>query len=73
VEKLAFSLEKGENSDVIKTEAGYEIIKLMDRKGGELRPLDEVGQGIKMTLTKQKFEREKRNYYKKAGVKVTGI
>jgi EpsD family peptidyl-prolyl cis-trans isomerase len=72
VEKLAFSLEKGEISDVIKTEAGYEIIKLMDRKGGELRPLDEVGQGIKMTLTKQKFEREKRNYYKKAGVKVTG-
>jgi len=72
VEKVAFSLEKGEISDVIKTEAGYEIIKLMDKKGGEIRPLDEVGQAIKMTLTMQKFEQEKQHYYKKAGVKVTG-
>jgi foldase protein PrsA len=72
VEKVAFSLEKGEISDVIKTEAGYEIIKLMDKKGGESRPLDEVGQAIKMTLTMQKFEQEKQHYYKKAGVKVTG-
>jgi parvulin-like peptidyl-prolyl isomerase len=73
VENVAFSLEKGEISDVIKTEAGFEIIKLMDKKGGGLRPLDEVGQGIKMTLTNAKLEQEKQHYYKKAGVKVTGI
>jgi EpsD family peptidyl-prolyl cis-trans isomerase len=72
VEKVAFSLEKGEISDVIKTEAGYEIIKLMDKKGGEIRPLDEVEQAIKMTLTMQEFKQEKQHYYKKAGVKVTG-
>ncbi len=72
VENVAFSLEKGEISDVIKTEAGFEIIKLMDKKGGGLRPLDEVGQGIKMTLTNAKLEQEKQHYYKKAGVKVTG-
>ncbi len=72
VEKVAFSLEKGEISDVIKTEAGYEIIKLMDKKGGEIRPLDEVEQAIKMTLTRQEFQQEKQHYYKKAGVKVTG-
>jgi parvulin-like peptidyl-prolyl isomerase len=72
VENVAFSLEKGEISDVIKTEAGFEIIKLMDKKGGGLRPLDEVEQGIKMTLTNAKLEQEKQHYYKKAGVKVTG-
>jgi EpsD family peptidyl-prolyl cis-trans isomerase len=72
VGKVAFSLEKGAISDVIKTEAGYEIIKLMDKKGGGIRPLDEVGQEIKMTLRMQKFEQEKQHYYKKAGVKVTG-
>jgi parvulin-like peptidyl-prolyl isomerase len=72
VENVAFSLEKGEISDVIKTEAGFEIIKLMGKKGGGLRPLDEVGQGIKMTLTNAKLEQEKQHYYKKAGVKVTG-
>ena len=72
VEKVAFTLKKGEISDVVKTGAGYEIIKVMDKKGGGTRPLDEVGQKIKMTLTKQKFEQEKEHYYKKAGVKVTG-
>lgn len=72
VEKQAFFLKKGEISDVIKTEAGYEIIKLMDKKGGGMKPLDEVGQAIKMTLTMQKMEQEKQHYYKKAGVKVTG-
>jgi parvulin-like peptidyl-prolyl isomerase len=72
VENVAFSLEKGEISDVIKTEAGFEIIKLMGKKGGGLRPLDEVGQGIEMTLTNAKLEQEKQHYYKKAGVKVTG-
>jgi len=72
VEKVAFALKKGEISDVIKTEAGYEIIKLMDKKGGGIKPLDEVGQEIRMTLTMQQFEQEKQHYYKKAWVKVTG-
>lgn len=72
LEKVAFSLEKGQISDVIKTKAGYEIIRLMDKKGGEMKPLDEVGQQIKMMLTMRKFEEEKQYYYKKAGVKLTG-
>jgi peptidyl-prolyl cis-trans isomerase C len=72
VEKVAFALKKGEISDVIKTDAGFEIIKLMGKQGGGIRPLDEVGPGIRMTLTMQKFEQEKQHYYKKAGVKVTG-
>jgi len=72
LEKVAFSLEKGEISEIIKTIAGYEIIKLMDRKGGEIRPLDEVKQTIKMTLVMQRFDEEKQRYYKKAEVKVIG-
>ena len=73
LEKVAFSLKIGQISDIIKTQAGYEIIKLMDRQGGGIKPLDEVKQGIEMTLMTQRSEGEKERYYKKAGVKILGV
>jgi peptidyl-prolyl cis-trans isomerase C len=72
LEAVAFALEKGERSDIIKTEAGYEIIKLMDRKGGTVEPLDQARQIIEMNLVRQGFEEEKERYYQKAGVKLLG-
>ena len=72
LEAAAFSLEKGQTSDIIKTKAGYEIIKLMDKRGGGIRPLDEVKDAIGMRLKMQRFEQEKQRYYEKAGVKIVG-
>jgi peptidyl-prolyl cis-trans isomerase C len=72
LEKVAFSLKKEEVSGVIQTADGYEVIKLMDRKGGGLRPLEEVKPAIQMTLSMQKLEKEKQLYYKKARVNVVG-
>lgn len=66
LEKAAFALEKGQMSDVIKTEAGYEIIKLMNKKGGDIKPLDEVRQAIEIKLRIQRFEEEKQRYLGKA-------
>ncbi len=70
LEETAFSLKKGDMSGIIKTKAGYEIIKLMDTKGGGIKPLDEVKQTIEMTLMMQRLDQEKQRYYKKAGVKI---
>jgi EpsD family peptidyl-prolyl cis-trans isomerase len=70
LEKAAFSMKIGQVSDIIKTEAGYEIIKLMDRQGGGIKPLDEVKEGIERALMIRKSEGEKQRYYKKAGVKI---
>jgi len=70
IEKAAFALEKGEMSGILKTQAGYEIIKLMDKRGGDIRPLEEVEQEIKITLIQQRLEQEKQGYYKKADVKI---
>jgi parvulin-like peptidyl-prolyl isomerase len=72
LEKAAFSLEPGQVSDIIKTEAGFEIIKVMAKRGGETKPLDEVRQRIQMNLMAQKLALEKQHYYEEAGVKIRG-
>jgi parvulin-like peptidyl-prolyl isomerase len=70
LEKVALSLEKGQVSDIIEIEAGYEIIKLMATRGGEITPLENVSEAIKMKLINQRFQKEKQRYYEKVGVKV---
>ena len=70
LEKAAFSLEKDKVSDVIKTADGYQIIKVIDKKGGNIRTLPEVEKKIKMKLQAQKMQDEKQRYYEKAGVKI---
>ena len=42
-EKAAFSLKKGELSDVIETSFGYHILKLEDRKEAKIEPLKRSG------------------------------
>ena len=71
LEKAAFSLEKGMVSGIIKTADGYQIIKVIDKRGGGgVRSLDEAKASIKMNLRAQKLQEEKRGYYEKAGVKI---
>jgi peptidyl-prolyl cis-trans isomerase D len=42
----AFNMEVGQISDLVKTQFGYHIIKLTDKKAGVTRPLDEVKQQL---------------------------
>jgi parvulin-like peptidyl-prolyl isomerase len=72
VEEVAFSLGKKAVSGIIETEKGYEIIKLMDRRGGDIKPLDQVKDAIRMDLILQHFEEKKQHYYDKAGVEILG-
>ena len=41
-ENVAFSMAPGQVSDVVKTQFGFHIIKLVDKKGGTTRSLDDV-------------------------------
>lgn len=52
--KAAFSTKPGELSDIVKTQFGYHIIKVVDRKEAGITPLEEVKPHIKRYLEGQK-------------------
>lgn len=53
-EDAVFNMENGEISKPVKTQFGYHIIKLIDRKKEEISSLDEVRQNIAGLLLSQK-------------------
>jgi peptidyl-prolyl cis-trans isomerase D len=53
-DKTAFSLSPGQTSDVIKTQFGYHILQVEDKKTAHLRPLSEVKAEIVPVLEQQR-------------------
>ena len=59
----AFSLKKGQISDIVRTRFGLHIIKLEEIKPGKITPLSDIKESI---IAKIKEERAKTNAFKKA-------
>jgi peptidyl-prolyl cis-trans isomerase D len=57
-EKAAFSLPKGAISDLIRTQYGFHIIKVLDKETAHTKPLDEVKDAIRTPLLLQKVDQE---------------
>jgi len=57
-EKAAFSLPKGEMSDLIRTQYGFHIIKVLDKETAHTKPFDEVKDSIRTPLLLQKVDQE---------------
>lgn len=68
VEKIAFGLEKGQLSDIIETDKGFQIVKVFDKKDKREVPFEEVRAGLRGLLLSEKREELSREYYETAGV-----
>jgi peptidyl-prolyl cis-trans isomerase SurA len=56
-EKEALRLEVGGVSEIVRTEYGFHIIKLIDRKGGSPLPFDEVKEKIRLDYLDSEFDK----------------
>ena len=73
-ERVAFSLKAGEISEVVKTQYGYHVILVTERKEGERRPFDQVKEQIRSTLKNKLLQDRVRDHFdtlkREAGVKI---
>ena len=56
-EKTAFGLEKWKISDLVKTQYGFHIIKVLDKETAHTKPFDEVKESIKVPLLLAKSDK----------------
>ena len=57
-ENAAFSMQPGQVSDLVKSQFGFHIIKVVDKKAASTRSLDEVRAQIQATLTTQRVDQQ---------------
>jgi len=60
-EKAAFSLPKGSISDLIKTQYGFHIIKIIDKEAAHTKPFDEVKDSIRAPLLLSEADKQAGN------------
>ncbi len=68
--KAAFALKKGEVSKPVKTDFGWHVIKVEDRKMGAAQPYDQVKGAIKNVLVRKKVQQKLADLRKVAKVEV---
>jgi peptidyl-prolyl cis-trans isomerase D len=56
-EKTAFGLDKGKLSDLVKTQYGFHIIKVLDKETAHTKPFEEVKDSIKVPLLLAKADK----------------
>lgn len=72
-DEACFNLKKGEISPVVKSDYGYHIFKLLDRKPAGKKALAEVAPQIQQLLFEEKLKKKYDTWIKKVQASVTVI
>ncbi len=65
-EQKAFSMKPGEISDLVKTQYGFHILKMLEREESRLKPFAEVAETIRQELFKDRGEQERTRWADRA-------
>ena len=62
IEELVFAMQIGEVRGPVRADRGFHVIKLVDRKTKDAKPLDDVKDDIRMQLRQKEMERQTKTY-----------
>jgi parvulin-like peptidyl-prolyl isomerase len=62
IEELVFAMQPGEVRGPVRADRGFHVIKLVDRKTKDPKPLDDVKDDIRMQLRQKDMERQTKIY-----------
>ena len=63
-DEVAFSLSVGQTSDVVESEYGFHLFKLLEKRPGRRKELNEVRRQIESKLLEEKRSRAQADYLK---------
>lgn len=64
IEQVAFSLENGDISEPFRTNSGMHLLKVIDKRGAGLQPLETVSEEIKTTLYNEALRERYARWFK---------
>jgi parvulin-like peptidyl-prolyl isomerase len=62
IEEMVFAMQIGDIRGPVRADRGFHVIKLVDRKTKDAKPLDEVKDDIRMQLRQKEMERQTKTY-----------
>src|SRR5262245_60234441 len=62
IEEMVFAMKPGDIRGPVRADRGFHVIKLVDRKAKEAKPLEEVKDDIRMQLRQKEMERQTKTY-----------
>jgi peptidyl-prolyl cis-trans isomerase SurA len=62
IEEMVFAMKPGEVRGPVRADRGFHVIKLVDRKAKDAKPLEEVKDDLRMQLRQKEMEKQTKSY-----------